>query len=146
MKDIKGFEGKYAITSCGRVWSYLSNKFLKPTITHDGRRTVMLNDRKWHPIHRLVAEAYIPNPNNLDTVDHIKRIHDGGLDCVNNLRWMSKSDNCSRNIKETLCVETGIVYTSVQEAAEKTGINKGNIASVCSGKRKTAGGYHWRHI
>ena len=95
MKDIKGFEGKYAITSCGRVWSYLSNKFLKPTITHDGRRTVMLNDRKWHPIHRLVAEAYIPNPNNLDTVDHIKRIHDGGLDCVNNLRWMSKSDNCS---------------------------------------------------
>lgn len=147
MKDIPGFEGKYAATSCGRIWSHLTKQFLKPHITHDGRREVMLNDRKVYKIHRLVALTYLPNPDNLDTVDHIIPIREGGLDCVNNLRWMSKSENCSRDKKRrVLCVETGVIYESGLDAANHTGVNKGNIASCCTGKRKTAGGYHWQKI
>ena len=38
MKDIPGFEGKYAATSCGRIWSHLTKQFLKPHISHDGYR------------------------------------------------------------------------------------------------------------
>ncbi len=147
MKDIPGFEGKYAATSCGRIWSHLTQQFLKPHISHDGYRQVMLNDRHWYKVHRLVALTYIPNPDNLNTVDHIITIKDGGTDCVNNLRWMSHSDNSARGKhKQVLCVETGIIYESGLDAANHTGINKGNIASCCTGKRKTAGGFHWQHI
>lgn len=147
MKDIPGFEGKYAATSCGRIWSHLTQQFLKPQITHDGYRQVMLNDRRFYKVHRLVALTYIPNPDNYDTVDHIIPIKDGGTDCVNNLRWMSKSENSGRDKhKKVLCVETGIIYSSVLAASKQTGVNKGNIASCCTGKRKTAGGFHWQHI
>ena len=43
MRDIKGYEGIYAITSCGKVWSYRSNKFLKPRVMGGGYLGVMLS-------------------------------------------------------------------------------------------------------
>ena len=46
--------------------------------------------------------------------------------------------------KKVLCVETGEVFESASEASRKTGIHKGSISQVCLGKRKTAGGYHWK--
>ena len=48
--------------------------------------------------------------------------------------------------KKVLCVETGIVYDSCGEAGRKTNINKKCISSVCIGKQKTAGGYHWMYV
>lgn len=65
MKDIKGFEGLYAITSCGKVWSYKYNKFLKDWSTGFGYRVVRLHKdgKKWNKrIHILVAEAYLEKP------------------------------------------------------------------------------------
>lgn len=47
--------------------------------------------------------------------------------------------------KRTICVETNIVYVSINDASRKTGINASTIWSVCKGKRKTAGGYHWKY-
>ena len=86
MKDIIGYEGLYSITSCGKVWSYKNKKFLKPLSNGKGYLFVRLckngkieNKR----IHRLVAEAYLPNPNNYDTVDHID--FNTANNCVNNL-------------------------------------------------------------
>lgn len=74
MRDIPGYEGLYAITSCGKVWSHRNKKFLKPDINGRGYHRVVLSkngETKRFLVHRLVAEAYIPNPNNYDTVDHI---------------------------------------------------------------------------
>lgn len=48
--------------------------------------------------------------------------------------------------KKVLCVETGIVFESVNEASRKTSIFHYNISMVCNGKRKTAGGYHWKFV
>ena len=86
MKDIKNYEGLYAITSCGKVWSYRSKKFLKPGPAKNGYLQVGLikdKETKRVLIHRLVAEAYLDNPNNYETVDHID--FDKTNNCLNNL-------------------------------------------------------------
>ena len=73
MKDIKGYEGLYAITSCGKVRSYRRKKFLCPNTSVDGYVRVGLHKNgktKTIEIHRLVAEAYIPNPEGLPQVNH----------------------------------------------------------------------------
>ena len=94
MKDIKNYEGKYAVTSCGQVWSYKSKKFLQARDDH-GYAAVGLYDkdgkRKSCLIHRLVAEAYLPNPDNLPEVHHIDTNRKNN--CINNLQWMNKRDN-----------------------------------------------------
>ena len=60
MKDIKGYEGLYAVTSCGKVWSYKSKRFLTPAKTHNGYLIVNLckdGQGKMYRVHRIVAEA-----------------------------------------------------------------------------------------
>lgn len=60
-------------------------------------------------------------------------------------RKMSESQKGIKG-KKILCVETGITYNSVSEAARITNINRQNIGAVCNGRLKTAGGYHWVSI
>ena len=90
MKDIKSFEGKYAVTSCGKVWSYRSKKFLKPEKMKNGYLRVDLCGKHYF-IHRLVAETYLSNPDNLPEVHHIDANKEHNY--INNLQWMSKRDN-----------------------------------------------------
>ena len=148
MKDVIGYEGLYAITSCGKVWSYKSKKFLKPIHNKDGYLLVNLckNGKiKKFFIHRLVALAYIPNPDNLETIDHIDENKEHNY--VNNLRWMSRVENKKRSwCKPVRCVETEQVFESSAAAAIEMNLNRENISKVCHGKRKTAGGYHWEFI
>lgn len=93
MKDIKGYEGQYAITDNGEVWSYKRKNFMKP-YKQNGYLLVRLfkdGNYKNYRIHRLVAEAYLPNPNNLPEVHHINGIRNDNR--VDNLNWVSKEDN-----------------------------------------------------
>ena len=148
MKDVKNYEGLYAITSCGKVYSYRSKKFLKPFADKDGYLMVSLykdNKKKTFKIHRLVALAYIPNPDGLETVDHI----DGNKEhnYINNLQWMTRGDNAIKgNSKKIRCVETGKIFDSARIAAKEMSLNNSTISSVCNGKRKTAGGYHFEFL
>lgn len=91
-KAIKGFEN-YLITDTGRVYSLKSKKYLRATDNGSGYLYVNLcicNSREQHYIHRLVAEAFIGNPENKPTVDHINRVrHDNR---VENLRWATRSE------------------------------------------------------
>ena len=151
MRDIKNYEGLYAITSCGKVWSYRRKKFLKPWPNANGYLRVNLRkdkEVKSFFIHRLVAEAYIPNPNNYDTVDHID--FDRTNNCVNNLQWMSLSENSRkrRNCRSNpiRCIELNTIYPSVTEAGRCLNLDKSSISKVCLGKRKTTGGYHWEYV
>lgn len=106
-KDIEGYQMHYQVNEYGNVRTLYKNgkvKELKPFLDKDGYyrvRLVLIHNegrgkRKNVPIHRLVAEAFIPNPKNLETVDHI--------DCnktnnyVKNLQWMSIEDNSRKSI------------------------------------------------
>lgn len=94
MRDIKGFEGHYAITSCGKVWSYKSKKFLKPYITQSGYLTVNLSKNskaKPYRIHRFVAETYLDNPDNLPYVNH--KNENKTHNYLNNLEWCNAEYN-----------------------------------------------------
>jgi len=108
MKDIKGYEGLYAITEDGKVWSYpkssrnnkgmwLKQQHIKKervngtvyTIASVGLRKD--KERKLFLVHRLVAETYIPNPENKPQVNHIRE--NSLLNFVDNLEWATQSEN-----------------------------------------------------
>lgn len=104
MKDIFRYEGEYAITTDGRVWSHKTKKFLK--LRGSGKygigrklkrkyKTIALWTKGkgyvYFYIHRLVAGTYIPNPDNLSTVNHLD--FDPTNNDVSNLEWCSNVDN-----------------------------------------------------
>ena len=96
MKDIKNYEGLYAVTSCGKVWSYRNEKFLKPKVNNDGYLRVNLyKDRKakTYTIHRLVAEAYIPNTDNLPQINH--KDENKTNNCLQNPEWCDSKYNAN---------------------------------------------------
>ena len=94
IKDIKDFIGLYQITDEGQVYSIRSKKFLKPTPDKDGYLQVKLyKDKKQYTrkVHRLVAEAFIDNPEGKKEVNHIDCRRDNN--CVSNLEWVSHREN-----------------------------------------------------
>ena len=156
MKDIKGYEGLYAITSCGRVWSYRSNKFLTPQPHNDGYLQVGLKvngKTKMFLIHRLVAEAYIPNPLGLPMVNH--KDEGKSHNWINNLEWCDNKYNTNygtcnkrKSVSHKIpvyCVELDKVFDSAMDAGIELGIDKTSVTRCCRGKYKTCGGYHWMY-
>lgn len=155
MKDIKGYEGLYAVTSCGRVWSYKRQRFMNGSDNGHGYLFVYLRKdgkSKMHKVHRLVAEAYLDNPNNLPIVDH--KDNNKYNNCADNLQWVTASENTSKDrVKGAprkrvpiLCVELNKVYPNQKAAAADIGINRQGIVNCLAGKQKTAGGYHWQRV
>ena len=102
-KDVIGFEGLYKISNLGNVKSvsrlslqnhYIKEKILKTYVCQGGYLDVHLykDGKRYHKkIHRMVAEAFIPNPNNFPEVDHIDTNKNNNT--VNNLRWVTHSEN-----------------------------------------------------
>lgn len=158
--DIKGFEN-YQITDDGRVWSKKNNKWLKPK-NSNGYLIVRLykhNHSKFVLIHRLVAEHFIPNPDNKPCVDHIIPVSEGGTDNVNNLRWCTAKENvnnpiskerrrlskCKNVCQYTLDDKLIKIWESTKECG-RNGFNQGHIAECCRGERQKHKGYKWSYL
>jgi hypothetical protein len=109
-KDIKGYEGIYQISNLGRVkrisnihWcnlKYRDNYYLKPLDNGKGYLRIKLSVKSKSRrvmLHRLIAEAFIENPNNYPFVNHI----DGNKknNNLNNLEWCTQSQNCLHSVK-----------------------------------------------
>ena len=156
MKDIKDYEGLYAITSCGKVWSYKNKMFLKPEVIRGYLRVGLYKDgvQKHFFVHRLVAEAYIPNPNNLPEVNHKNEIKTRNY--IDNLEWCDRNYNANygtrnqrtseKHKKQIYCVELNKIFDSQKQATEELKISAASISCCCNGKQKTAGGYHFEFI
>lgn len=153
MKDIKGYEGLYAVTSCGKVWSYRSQKFLAPAKHKHGYLQVILyknGTTKNFLVHRLVAETYLPNPTGLPQVNHKDECKEHNY--LNNLEWCDAKYNhdygtrTKRTCKPVFCIELDKTYDSAAAAARELGLDQSVITKVCKGNRKTHGGYHWQYI
>lgn len=157
MKDIKGYEGLYAVTSCGKVWSYRRKIFLSQRFDKDGYpRVDLYKNRKVKTffIHRLVAEAYIPNPDNLPQINHKDEIRTNNY--ISNLEWCSakynvnygtRTERAMQGVKKPVrCIELDTVYESQKAAAEALGIVPTAIGRCCRGKQLTAGGYHFESV
>lgn len=151
MSEIKGNIPNYPdyfITSCGRIWSFKTNKFLKPLKNPKGYSFIHLyneKERKDFLIHRLVAEAYIPNPERFDTVDHIDFCKDNNY--LMNLRWMSREENSRRKEKpkRVKCLETGQIFDSLTEAAQFVRRDVNTLCACLKGKQKTCASFHWAY-
>lgn len=173
-KDIPGFGNRYQISDAGRirVKSYLRTngygyywtkpKILEPFSANSNHQTIVLsfgNKKKHLKIHRLVAMAFIPNPENKPEVDHINtNVFDNR---VENLRWVTSKENKLNPIthernkkanKYTVSVigtsvldGISIHFNSIKEAESTLYIGGAHICACCNGKRKTAGGYKWKY-
>ena len=168
-KPVKGWEAFYEVSNYGEVrslsrTSYSSlgkeyqrkGRIRKPVYCKgNGYYTVVFSDgnkRKTALIHRIVAEAFCDNPNNLDTVNHK---NENKVDNrADNLEWCSKAYNNKYNGKDQrsckpvaqLTLDGGLVkvWRSARAAAKELNIQYKNISAVCRDKRKQAGGFKWR--
>lgn len=164
-RDIEGYEGFYQVSDSGQVRSLdrvttngrkRKGRTLKQANRPNGYRFVVLskgNVPKECSVHRLVSNAFIPNPEHKPNVNHI----DGNKNNnhVENLEWVTQSENnlhryrvlgetCGgRPNKKVMCTTTGIVYASLSEAEKKTGVFAANISKTAKGKRNNAGGMKW---
>lgn len=148
IRDVEGYEGIYAVTSYGRVWSYRRNKFLKPTNNGKGYLGVALSVNgkpKTQKVHRLVAQAFLANPDGLPQVNHKDK--DRHNNCISNLEWCDNQYNVIYSIGRAVrCVELDKVFDCSETAARELHVSGSGIRRCCKGQRKTVGGYHWEYV
>lgn len=167
-KDVAGYEGLYQVSDLGRVRSLLHGKvrILKFLDNGYGYLKVELN-RNGKLVHRLVAEAFIPNPLNLPQVNH--KDEDKTNNTANNLEWCTAKYNlnygtCRVRMAAKLKGRRRLVnwsrakailqydksgnlvkeWPSMIEVQRQTGFVQPHISDCCRGKRKSAYGYIWR--
>lgn len=172
MKDVLGYEGLYQVDELGNVYLARNGRKLKPSdngigylqisLTKEGKRSNFL-------VHRLIAIAFIPNPERKRTVNH--KDGDKRNNNVNNLEWMTYKENIGHLINvlgfdphQTNKDKIGALnwnskkvnqYTldgvfirsfgSTTEATRITGIDCSTIQKVCANKRYSAGKYLWKY-
>ena len=173
-KSVEGYEGLYEVSNCGNVRSLdrivthsdgknysLKGKMLKMGYCGSGYLHFILHkngktENKY--LHRLVAETFLPNPNNLPEVNH--KDENKANNCANNLEWCSHLYNMrygTRNKRDAekksktvlkIDINTNEVieeYQSAKEASRQTHLSQGHISACCRGEQRHYKGFKWRY-
>lgn len=160
-KDINNYEELYQISNYGRVKSKYRKgtygKTVKQWEDKHGYLIVYLSKngiRKRFKVHRLVAQAFIENPNDYPIINHKDENKQNNK--VDNLEWCTHMYNnnygtkrkriSKSNSRPVLCIELNMIFYGCREAERKTDIRQCNISQCCNGKRQTAGNYHWKYV
>lgn len=159
-KDIEDYEGLYQVSNLGRVKRVTTNSILKPLKHQQGYLRVRLSKNNiafTKTIHRLVAQAFIPNPDNKPEVNHIDE--DKTNNNINNLEWSTRKDNLNygtRNKRMSKTKSIPIIATNintgevtefygVRECARQLGLHSSNIANTLKNRSKQTGGYTFKY-
>lgn len=173
-KDIEGYEGKYQVSNLGRVRSLprpktsrnahgeftftTKPKILKAFEQNGGYQRISFGkgkDKVAIFVHRLVAQAFIPNPDNLPHINH--KDENPKNNRADNLEWCNAEYNnsygnhierCKRHqAVEQLTIDGQFIqrFNSIKEAAEATGCRATSIQGCCKGRFKSSLGYRWRY-
>lgn len=170
-KDVKGYEGLYQVSNLGRVKSIKRDLVMVPHKRQHGYLGVQLHGKGGHPkrnfktfsVHRLVAEAFVPNPGNKPEVNHINE--DKTDNRAENLEWATRVENCNHGTRNRRCGDANInnpktstpvkqytldgeyiaTYPSIHEASRQTGAFIDNIWRACNGVYSQSKGYIWRY-
>lgn len=178
--NIEGYEGLYQVSNLGRVKSLpdryyrKEGKILTNKVTAKGYCHLQLSKNgvsKNYLVHRLTAEAFIPNPNNLPQVNH--KDEDKTNNCVENLEWCDRKYNINygngitkrvrtnqengtyqkiaeinrRNLSIPIVnMTTYDIYPSIKEAERATGIDNRQINNCLKGRQNTTKGYTWNYL
>ena len=165
-KDIDGYEGLYQVSNTGKVKSFRAWKrakcpneyILKPTANNRGYLAVTLYkdaSKRKYLVHRLVAEAFIPNPNNYPQINHIDE--DITNNSFENLEWCTPLyNNCYGTARFRAMLTTGkpveqrlingqllATYVTATIAQDITGISAKEINACIRGFLHSAGGFIW---
>ena len=164
---ITGYEN-YEVRPNGEVVNVKTGRILKPYKDKDGYFIVYLynnNSRKTYRVHRLVAEAFIPNPDNLPQVNH--KDENPSNNHVGNLEWCTAEYNINYGTHNKRATESNIngkksktvlqlrkdgslvrVWPSVSEVKRQLNYNVSGIVNCCNGKPryKTSYGYKWCYV
>ena len=170
-KDIKDYEGLYQVSNLGRVRSVKRDKVMSLLTRQHGYKSVQLHGNggnkrgfKTFSVHRLVAEAFVPNPDGKLEVNHINE--DKTDNRAENLEWMSHKENSnhasrperignahrnntrtSRPVEQlTLDGQHIATYPSISEAERQTRVPRGCIHATCNGVCHQSKGYKWRYV
>ena len=150
-KDIDGLEGEYAISTKGRVRNKKTNRILVGSYDGSGYRKVTINSKNYN-IHRLVALAFIPNPQNLPQVNH--RDENKENNNVENLEWCTASYNTNYSSHKQFCKIKQIdkdgnlikIWDSITQIKKELGYSTHPIRNVLKGKQQYSYGYQWQYL
>ena len=170
-KDIKGYKGRYQISNKGRVKSLPRKWRRKEQIMNfitdkDGYKLVGLRDGSGNQtqfrVHRLVCEAFHPNPDNKPEVNHIDEDKSNNQAC--NLEWSTRKENnnhgtrnerAGKSIAKALSKQVAQytldgklikIWKSAREVERQLGFGHGHIGAAAKGNQKTCGGFVWKYV
>lgn len=158
-KPIKQMKGKYLISNLGQVKNAKNDNIVKPFINNSGYYEVVFsvgNKRLHFRVHRLVADAFLPNPYNLPIINHKDRNRLNNK--LDNLQWCSYKYNNNYNVARrarngyTTRIEQYDLnmnyirtYNRMKDVENKFNVSRTAIRFCCLGKNKTCRGYIWRY-